>query len=70
MQYKSFLAEQVKSVLAEKSNIEITQTTQFTPPTFQKTLGNTLYTVSVHFSNTSTETFEDKVLRMLESAVI
>ena len=67
------VTQEQKSVLAEHGNIEtaITTTTNTAkPPTFQKTLGNTLYTVSVHFSNTSRETFEDKILRMLESAVV
>jgi len=58
-------AQEQKCILAEQGNIKSIQ-----PPMFQKTLGNTLYTVSVHFSNTSRETFEDKILRMLESAVV
>ena len=37
---------------------------------FQKTLGGTIYTVSVHFSQTSRENFEDKILRLLEREAI
>ena len=59
------IAQEQKDILDEQGNIKPIQ-----PPIFQKTLGNTLYTVSVHFSNTSRETFEDKILRMLESAVV
>ena len=36
-------------------------------PMFKKTLAGTTYIVSVHFSQTSTESYEDKILRMLES---
>ena len=36
-------------------------------PMFQKTLGGTTYTVSVHFSQHSGEKLEDKILRILES---
>ena len=39
-------------------------------PMFQKTLGGTTYKVSVHFSHTSTENFEDKIIRMLESGAV
>ena len=65
--------EQGKNLLAEKGISEAIHAQPLPtlqPPMFQKTLGNTLYTVSVHFSHTSTESFEDKILRMLESAVV
>jgi len=45
-------------------------TQQAKTPMFNKTISSTNYTVSVHFSHTSNETFEDKILRMLESSVI
>jgi len=32
--------------------------------TIRKKIGNTVYRVSVHFSNTSKERIEDKILRM------
>lgn len=34
---------------------------------FTKRIGSTVYAVSVHFSKSSKETFEDKILRILES---
>ena len=34
---------------------------------FRKRDGSTIYTVSVHFSRTSRETVEDKILRLIES---
>ena len=39
------------------------------PPKYEKRIGNTVYRVSVHFSQTSTETVEDKLLRLMESEV-
>lgn len=36
------------------------------PPKFTKRIGSTTYVVSVHFSKASTETIEDKILRLLE----
>ena len=34
---------------------------------FKKRIGSTVYTVSVHFSRTSRETAEDKILKLIES---
>jgi len=39
------------------------------PPTFTRRIGSTIYTVSVHSSQTSKETVEDKLLRLIESGV-
>lgn len=36
------------------------------PPKFTKRIGSTTYVVSVHFSKASTDTIEDKILRLLE----
>lgn len=36
---------------------------------FTKRIGSTVYAVSVHFSRTSRETIEDKILKMMESEV-
>lgn len=36
---------------------------------FTKRIGSTVYTVSVQFSSTATETIEDKILRLMESEV-
>jgi len=35
----------------------------------QKRIGSTTYVVAVHFSQTSKETMQDKVLRLIESEV-
>jgi len=39
------------------------------PTEFNKKIGSTTYVVAVHFSRTSTETLEDKLLRLIESEV-
>ena len=39
------------------------------PPRFEKRIGSTVYRVTVHFSQTSTESLEDKLLRLMESEV-
>ena len=39
------------------------------PPMFTKRIGSTVYRVSIHFNNTSTETVEDKTLRLMKSEV-
>ena len=36
-----------------------------TAPTFTQKIGNTTYVVSVHFSETSKETFDDKIKRLM-----
>jgi len=41
-----------------------------TPPTmFSKRIGSTTYNVSVYHSQTSKETIEDKLMRLIESEV-
>ena len=42
---------------------------QAKPPMFTKRIGSTVYRVSVHFNDTSTETVEDKILRLMKSEV-
>ena len=54
----------IKSVLAEKGKTSLAET-----PLFTKTLGGTTYTVYVHNSQTSRDSFEDKIFRLLESEV-
>jgi uncharacterized glyoxalase superfamily metalloenzyme YdcJ len=39
------------------------------PPKFQKRIGSTVYRVTAHYSRTSKETIEDKLLRLMESEV-
>jgi len=41
-----------------------------TTRTIRRKIGNTVYRVSVHFSNTSKERLEDKVLRLARNDVI
>jgi len=36
---------------------------------FSKRIGSTIYVISVHFSDKSKETIEDKILRLIESEV-
>ena len=37
------------------------------PCRFEKRLGSTLYLVNVHFSETSRETIDDKILRLVKN---
>ena len=46
------------------------QTESFQTFTFEKEIGGTNYKVCVHFSQSNNETFEDKLLRIIESTVI
>jgi hypothetical protein len=39
-------------------------------PPISKKIGNTIYKVSVHFSPTSTERVEDKILRLAKNDVL
>ena len=39
------------------------------PSEFNRKIGSTTYVVAVYSSRTSTETFEDKILRLIESEV-
>jgi hypothetical protein len=38
-----------------------------TPPRFSKRIGNTTYRVSVHFSDKSKETMNDKIMRLIRN---
>ena len=44
-------------------------TAKATRPEFVKTIGKTTYRVKIHFSQTSKETMNDKILRMLRNEV-
>jgi len=62
--------ENVKTVAATAiDTTTIAATTQITPPLFSKRIGSTTYTVSVYHSQTSKETAEDKLLRLIENEV-
>jgi len=39
-------------------------------PQFTKRIGSTTYKVSVHFSKTSKETMNDKILRLIEREIV
>jgi hypothetical protein len=39
------------------------------PAKYEKRIGSTVYQVTVHFSQKSTETIEDKLLRLMEGEV-
>jgi len=39
------------------------------PFVFKKRIGSTVYRVTAHFSRTSAETIEDKLMRLMESEV-
>ena len=46
-----------------------TQIAQDNPPALVKKIGKMTYIVRIHFSETSTETMEDKIKRMLKNEV-
>ena len=46
------------------------QTAQDNPPALVKKIGKMTYIVRIHFSETSTETMEDKIKRMLKNEVL
>ena len=46
-----------------------TPTAQDNPPALVKKIGKMTYIVRIHFSETSTETMEDKIKRMLKNEV-
>ena len=50
-------------------NNEIATTSTMPPPSMVKKIGNITYRVWAHFSETSTETMEDKIKRMLKDEV-
>lgn len=39
------------------------------PPKFTKQIGKTTYEVTVHFSQTSTETLTDKIKRLIQNEI-
>ena len=51
---------------AEKTNVTINPTDKKTPMITKK-IGNTTFDIHVHFSETSKETFTDKVLRLIKN---
>ncbi len=49
---------------------EVRQETQKNQVTITKVIDNTTYEVVIHFSETSTETMEDKIKRMMKNDVL
>ena len=47
----------------------VASTVQDNPPALVKKIGKMTYIVRIHFSETSTETMEDKIKRMLRNEV-
>ena len=47
----------------------VAPTVQDNPPALVKKIGKMTYIVRIHFSETSTETMEDKIKRMLRNEV-
>ena len=45
-------------------------TVKETAPALVKTIGGTTFDIHIHFSETSRETFTDKVLRLIQSDVV
>ena len=56
-------------IMQSDVNSAATENNQSEPPKYEKRIGSTVYRVTVHFSRTSTETIEDKLLRLMESEV-
>ena len=60
------------SIATFKNNLAETSTTATAaalPQTYRKRVGSTVYVVKVHFSKTSQETAEDKLLRLIKREV-
>ena len=60
-----------ENVTVETSNVSATPapTVQDNPPALVKKIGKMTYIVRIHFSETSTETMEEKIKRMLREEV-
>ncbi|MGI6316440.1 MAG: transposon-encoded TnpW family protein [Christensenellales bacterium] len=58
--------EQKKPDTAATNPIPLTET-ETAPITLVKKIGNTIFDIRVHFSETSKETFTDKVLRLIRN---
>ena len=53
----------------ESSNKAVQGNAADKPQTYRKRVGSTVYVVTVHFSQTSKETAEDKLLRLIKREV-
>ena len=50
-------------------NIAATKRESAEPPKYEKRIGSTVYRVTLHYSQTSSDTIEDKLIRLMESEV-
>jgi len=58
------------TTIAVKSAVsKLGKNTEAEPVMLQKRIGSTMFIVNARFSNTATETMQDKVLRLIESEV-
>ena len=57
------------TVAAAAPSSPVTPTVRDNPPALVKKIGKMTYIVRIHFSETSTETMEDKIKRMLRNEV-
>ena len=53
----------------EKTKNTAPTTTEPTAPVIVRRIGKTTYTVGIHFSRTSKETMDDKVLRLIRNDI-
>ena len=53
--------------MKNKATSEVKTRTNTEPPRFEMRIGSTVYSVSVHYSATSEETIEDKIIKLIES---
>ena len=53
----------------EKTKNAAPTTTEQTTPVIVRRIGKTTYTVGIHFSRTSKETMDDKVLRLIRNDI-
>ena len=53
----------------EKTKNAAPATTEQTAPVIVRRIGKTAYTVGIHFSRTSKETMDDKVLRLIRNDI-
>jgi hypothetical protein len=60
----------IMQTIIHNTNANATVKAKRKPLKFKQRIGSTEFTVSVHFSERSSETLEDKILRLIESEVV
>ena len=53
----------------QTNTVTATKPTQETPYKFNRRIGSTNYSVSVHFSKTSRENINDKIMRLIKNDI-